>query len=186
LKPPGRVSRDNSNWSPRRSEARTLAAASSRQLRHLPRAPRRHRARRRAGGFIRYYSCPNHDALRAAGAGGYCPEHRVRADELDAFVFEQVHAALLEPSVLAAGEAALVSRSPAHDDELLDAQLARLERRGETANGERRRLADLYQAGLLELEELTRRATELDARRRRLETERIALLEQREAAAQAQ
>jgi site-specific DNA recombinase len=140
-----------------------------------------HRARRRAGGFIRYYSCPNHDALRAAGAGGYCPEHRVRADELDAFVFEQVHAALLEPSVLAAGEAALVSRSPAHDDELLDAQLARLERRGETANGERRRLADLYQAGLLELEELTRRATELDARRRRLETERIALLEQREA-----
>jgi hypothetical protein len=46
---------------------------------------------------------------------------------------------------------------------------------------ERRRLADLYQAGLLELEELTRRATELDARRRRLETERIALLEQREA-----
>src|ERR1039458_351552 len=46
---------------------------------------------------------------------------------------------------------------------------------------ERRRLADLYQAGLLELEDLPRRATELDARRRRLETERIALLEQREA-----
>ena len=112
---------------------------------------------------------------------GTAPNIAYAADELDAFVFEQVHAALLEPSVLAAGEAALVSRSPAHDDELLDAQLARLERRGETANGERRRLADLYQAGLLELEELTRRATELDARRRRLETERIALLEQREA-----
>jgi site-specific DNA recombinase len=177
----GRVSRDNSNWSPRRSEPgtwllRRLVSCGTCHV-HLV----AHRARRRAGGFIRYYSCPNHDALRAAGAGGYCPEHRVRADELDAFVFEQVHAALLEPSVLAAGEAALVSRSPAHDDELLDAQLARLERRGETANGERRRLADLYQAGLLELEELTRRATELDARRRRLETERIALLEQREA-----
>jgi site-specific DNA recombinase len=176
----GRVSRDNSKWSPRRAEPgtwllRRLVSCGTCQV-HLV----AHRARRRAGGWIRYYACPNHDRLRAAGAGGYCPERRVRADELDAFVFEAVRAALADPAMLIAGEAALVSKVPAPDDELLGAQLVRLDRRIQTADAERRRLADLYQAGLVELEELTRRATELDGRRRRLAAERSALFDQRE------
>lgn len=176
----GRVSRDNSKWSPRRAEPgtlllRRLVSCGTCQV-HLV----AHRARQRSGGWIRYYSCPNHDRMRAAGAGGYCPERRVRADEIDAFVFEAVRAVLADPAMLIAGEAALVSKAPAPDDELLGAQPARLDRRIQTADAERRRLADLYQAGLVELEELTRRATELDARRRRLAAERSALFDQRE------
>ena len=161
--------------------ARHLAAASSRQLRHLPRAPRRPPCptpRRRLHPLLllpqpRHASCrgrrrvlPRTSRTRRRArclrirAGSRCPARALRARRRRGCTGVE---------------------ESAHDDELLDAQLARLERRGETANGERRRLADLYQAGLLELEELTRRATELDARRRRLETERIALLEQREA-----
>ena len=50
---------------------------------------------------------------------------------------------------------------------------------------ERRRLADLYQAGVIESAEMTRRASELDARRRHLDQERQALVAQRAELAQA-
>ncbi len=127
----------------------------------------------------RYYYCRNHDPLRAGGQEHRCPERNIRADALDAFVFDQVREALSRPEVLVAGEHALAARVPAPDDELLDAQLGRLDRKAESAEAERRRLIDLYQAGLIELVELQRRAKELDARRRDLERQRTALADQR-------
>lgn len=127
----------------------------------------------------RYYYCRNHDPLRAGGQEHRCPERAIRADALDAFVFDQVREALSRPDVLTAGEHALTARSPAPDDELLEAQLARLDRKAESAEAERRRLVDLYQAGLIELVELQRRARDLDARRRDVEHQRVALSEQR-------
>lgn len=72
----------------------------------------------------RYYSCYHHDTLRAGGVDKRCTERRIRADELDAFVFAQVREILLRPDVLLAGERALVAERPAPDDEILDAQLA--------------------------------------------------------------
>ena len=51
------------------------------------------------------------------------------------------------------------SRTPIPDDELLAAELARLDRKIDAATAERRRLADLYQAGLIDLPELQRRST---------------------------
>jgi site-specific DNA recombinase len=127
----------------------------------------------------RYYSCPYHDEVRAGGPEKRCTERRVRADELDAFVFDQLRAILLSPDMLLAGERALVGREPTPDDELLDAQLARLARRVEEAAAERRRITDLYQAGHIDMQELNRRATEVDARRGQLETQQTELTTQR-------
>ncbi len=120
----------------------------------------------------RYYSCPYHDAVKAGGPEKRCTERRVRADELDAFVFDQVREILLHPDVLLAGEKAILGREPAPDDELLATQLDRLARRVDEAAAERRRITDLFQAGHIDMKELDRRATEVDARHRRLEIER--------------
>ena len=127
----------------------------------------------------RYYSCYHHDTLRAGGVDQRCTERRIRADELDAFVFAQVRDILLRPDVLLAGERALVAEQPAPDDEILDAQLARLTRRVDEATAERRRITDLYQAGHIDMPELNRRATELDSRRRQLESQQAELTAQR-------
>ena len=83
-----------------------------------------------------------------------------------------------------AGESAVTARVPALDDELLGAQHARLHRRAESAEAERRRLIDLYQAGLIELVELQRRAKELDARSHSIDNQRQALAVEREALAE--
>ena len=127
----------------------------------------------------RYYHCPHHDPLKAGGPERRCTQQRIRADELDTFVFDQVRAAMLRPELLTAGEAALASREPAPDDDLLASQLARLDRQLDTVGGERRRLVDCYQTGLIELAELTRRAEELKARQNRLRAQRAELIDQR-------
>src|SRR5207245_523097 len=107
-----------------------------------------------------------------------CPERHIRADELDAFVFDQVKSVLLRPEQLLAGETCLANRTPVSDDELLGAQLGRLDRKLEHAEEERRRLIDIYQAGLIDVDELQRRAREVDARRRQLVIQRQALVDQ--------
>jgi len=131
------------------------------------------------GAWNRYYYCRNHDPLRAGGQEHRCPERCIRADALDSFVFDQVRQALSHPEVLLAGERAVASRAPTADDQLLEAQLTRLERKAESADGEHRRLMDLYQGGLIELVELQRRAKELDARRQDIQRRRAALADQR-------
>jgi site-specific DNA recombinase len=179
-----RVTRDNSKFSPRRSQPgawllRGLVVCGSCGV-----GCNCHKMRGRNGAFHRYYYCRNHDALRAGGGERRCPERNIRADELDEFVFEQVREALLRPDVLLAGEAALANRGPAPDDELLGLQLQRLDRKLQHLNDERRRLVDIYQAGLLELAELQRRASEVEARRRQHQSERENLIEQRQQLAQ--
>lgn len=173
------VTRDNSKFSPRRSEPgawllRGLVVCGTCGV-----GTSCHKMRGRNGTFHRYYYCRNHDPLRAGGHERRCPERNVRADELDEFVFEQVRSALLRPDVLLAGEAAVSGRAPAPDDELLAAQLGRLERKLEHVEDERRRLVDLYQAGLLDLAEVQRRAKDIDARRQELSSQRENLIAER-------
>ncbi|HZU80627.1 MAG TPA: recombinase family protein [Acidimicrobiales bacterium] len=127
------------------------------------------------GGHNHYYSCAYHNELRA-GPGRRCRERQIRADELDAFVFGQVREALLRPELLTAGESAVVSREPLPDDELLATQLARLERQVVTTEVEDRRLLDCYQAGMIELAELTRRMDEVKTRRGHLVDQRDQLV----------
>ncbi len=163
-----RVSRDNTQWSPRRAEPgawllRGLVVCGACGV-----GANCHKMRGRNGTWHRYYYCRNHDPLRAGGEHRRCPERNIRADELDTFVFDQVRAALLRPQALLAGQAAVTARQPTPDDELLGAQLARLQRKLDAAHAERRRLVDLYQAGLLGLTEVGRRAAEVDTRRQQL------------------
>ena len=90
-----------------------------------------------------------------------CPERNIRADALDAFVFDHIRAAITHPDQLLAGEQAVTLTTPIPDDELLSAELARLDRKLEAADTERRRLVDLYQGGFIEIPEMQRRATEI-------------------------
>ena len=178
------VSRDNSQWSPRRIHDEAWLLRHVLKCGHCGVAVSCHRMRGRNGAYNRYYYCHNHDPVRARGEHRRCPERNIRADALDTFVFEQLRAVLERPDLLLAAESAVSARTPAADDELLRAQLKRLERRVEAAGGERRRLVDLYQGGLLELAEVQDRAKEIDARREALEQQRRALIEQRGVLAQ--
>jgi site-specific DNA recombinase len=134
--------------------------------------------RGRNGTWHRYYHCRNHDPIKAGGLGRRCPERNIRSDALDTFVFSQVRAALLRPDVLA-GEHAVAAHTPAPDDDLLAAELCRLDRKLAAIDGERRRLVDLYQAGLLDLPEMQRRAGDAAHRRRDLEQRHEALTAER-------
>ncbi len=171
------AARDNSAFSPRRTDPDTFLLRRLVRCGHCGVKLACHRANREAG-MARYYLCPHHDPVRAGGQERRCPERRIRADELDAFVFEEVRHLLAQPELLAAGEAAVAGRAPVPDNDLLAAQLGRLDRRLDATDGERRRLADLYQAGVIDQAELARRAAELDARHRSLVAERNALADQ--------
>ena len=179
-----KAAHDNSIFSPRRTEPDTFLLRRLVRCGHCGVKLAAHRAYRDYG-MARYYLCPHHDPVRAGGQDRRCPERRIRAEELDNFVFDQVRQLLARPELLSAGEAALAAQAPVPDDELLAAQLARLERRRDGAQAERRRLADLYQAGVIEQAEMTRRAAELDARRRHLDKERDTLVARRAQLSQA-
>ena len=128
----------------------------------------------RKGTFHRYYHCPNHDVLRAGSDDRRCPERNIRANELDQYVFEQVRQALLDPQQLVAAERAVIAGAP-DENELVATQLKRLDTAIDAKERERTRLLDAYQAGLIELDELTRRTATLTARREQLTQEKDAL-----------
>ena len=119
-----RVSRNNSQWSPRRVESGYWLLRGLVKCGHCAMSVSCHKMRGRNGTFHRYYYCRNHDPLRAGGEHRRCPERNIRAGELDAFVFEQVRDALLRPDVLLSGEHAVSARREPAADELLQAQLA--------------------------------------------------------------
>lgn len=89
--------------------------------------------RGRNGTWHRYYYCHNHDPLRASRQDRRCPERNIRADALDEFVFTQIRAALLNPALLLTGERAVTLLAPVPDDQLLAAELARLDRKLDAA-----------------------------------------------------
>ncbi len=176
-----RVSRDNSRWSPRnlRDEAWLLRGLV--RCGACDTCLNSHKLGRNSdGGKIhRYYTCRNKARSGVPGQQP-CPERSVRADVLDAFVFEQVKTALLRPELLRAGEAAMRAATPSTDDQLLGGELDRLARKIDNNRAERRRLADLYQSGLLELGEVQRRARDIDSRCDTLASQRDELIARRQ------
>jgi site-specific DNA recombinase len=140
--------------------------------------------RGRPGHFLHYYNCPHHDLLRAGSEENRCPERNIRADQLDAFVFEEIRQALIAPEQLIAGEHAVIANQPQTDDDLLAAQLQSLDRKLDGQDRERVRLLDAYQAELIDLDELTRRTRAIATRRNDLATERDTLREHRTELAQ--
>ncbi|MBN9560568.1 MAG: recombinase family protein [Alphaproteobacteria bacterium] len=179
-----RVSYDNSRWSPRRTDPDHWLLRGLVKCGHCGISVSCHKMRGRNGTFHRYYYCRNHDPLRAGGEHRQCPERNVRADELDVFVFEQLRITLLRPDVLIAGEAAVSTHREVRDDDVLANQLAKLDRKIDSVAAERRRIADLYQAGFIDQQELLRRGTELELRLNHLTAQRNALFGQREQLAQ--
>ncbi|GAB7007762.1 recombinase family protein [Nocardioides sp. AN3] len=178
-----RVAHDNSQWSPRRAEPGAFLLKGLVKCGVCKVGTNCHKMRGRNGTWHRYYYCRNHDPLRAGGEEHRCPERNIRADSLDGFVFDHVRAALTTPALLLAGEQAVALAQPVPDDELLAAELARLDRKIDSANAERRRLVDLFQAGLIEMPELQRRSREVAARHAELATKRTALGAERTALA---
>ena len=179
-----RVSRDNSRWNPRRAEAGHWLLRGLVKCGHCRVGVSCHKMRGRNGTFHRYYYCHNHDPLRAGGEHRRCPERNIRADELDGFVFEQVRDTLLRPEVLLAGEQAVTARREPVADELLQVQLTKLQRKSDGVTAEQRRLADLYQAALIDRDELLRRSKQVQDRKQRVEQQCDALIAQRKELAQ--
>jgi len=175
-----KVSRDNSKWSPRNLPEDVEAWLLRRLVRCGPcdLALGCQKIVSPEGKVHRYYWCPNHADARVARQQR-CPERNIRADTLDDFVFEQVRAALLRPDVLLAGQTALTAATPVPDDELLTVELSRIDRKLVANRAERRRLADLYQSGLLELTEVQQRARDIDARHCALTEQHEGLISQR-------
>ncbi len=131
-------------------------------------------------GMARYYPCPHHDPVRAGGQDRRCPERRIRAEELDNFVFDQVRQLLARPELLSAGSGRarqLRPQSPTTSCSLLS--WTGWSGAAMPQKAERRRLADLYQAGVIEQDDMAHRATEIDTRRRHLDEEREALVTRR-------
>ncbi len=178
-----RVAYDNAQWSPRRAEPGEWLLKGLVKCGVCDVGTNCHKMRGRNGTWHRYYYCRNHDPLRAGGEDRRCPERNIRADALDEFVFSQVRAALTQPAMLLAGEQAIAVTAPVPDDELLAAELARLDRKIDATTAERRRLADLYQAGLIDLPELHRRSGEVAARLRDQQAKRDSLAAERTALA---
>jgi site-specific DNA recombinase len=175
----GKASTDNSKWSPRRAEPGAWLLRGLVKCGPCGVGTSCHKMRGRNGTWHRYYYCHNHDPLRAGGQDRRCPERNIRADALDEFVFAQIRAALLNPGLLLAGEQAIAVHAPTPDDQLLATELARLDRKLDAAHGEHRRLIDLYQAGLIDMPELQRRATAITARQRELHHKRASLAAER-------
>jgi site-specific DNA recombinase len=174
-----RVATDNTKWSPRRAEPGQWLLKGLVKCGVCGVGTNCHKMRGRNGTWHRYYYCRNHDPLRAGGESRRCPERNIRADALDTFVFDHIRAAITHPDVLLAGEQAVAVRTPIPDDELLTTELARLDRKIDAADTERRRLIDLYQGGFIELPEMQRRATEIAARRKELQDKRTSLADER-------
>ena len=175
----GKVSTDNSKWNPRRAEPGAWLLRGLVKCGPCGVGTSCHKMRGRNGTWHRYYYCHNHDPLRAGGQDRRCPERNIRADALDEFVFAQIHAALLDPALLLAGEHAVAVHAPVPDDELLAAELTRLDRKLDAARAEHNRLIDLFQADLIDMPELQRRAAAVTARQRDLLAKRNTLASQR-------
>ncbi|HEU4727444.1 MAG TPA: recombinase family protein, partial [Kofleriaceae bacterium] len=168
------ITRDNSQWNPRGAEPGAWLLRGLVQCGNCHVTCHCQRMRGRNGAFHRYYHCPNHDVLRAGSDDRRCPERNIRANDLDQYVFEQVRQALLDPQQLIAAERAVIAGAP-DENQLVATQLKRLDATIAAKERERTRLLDAYQAGLLELDELTRRTATLTARRGQLLEEKDAL-----------
>jgi hypothetical protein len=172
-----RVSRDNSKFNPRGAEPGAWLLRGLVECGHCQVGCSSQKKSGRNGRVYRYYYCHNHDPINAGGRDRLCPERHIRADELDAFVFDRVQAALLDPRQLTAGEGAVLTATQPSEDELVAAQLKHLTTALEAADRERTRLLDAYQAGLIDLDQLGRRTQALTARRDQLSQEKDTLSE---------
>lgn len=80
-----------------------------RQLRRRRQLPQDARPQRHLAPLL---PLPQPRPIKAGGPDKRCPERNIRADDLDAFVFDQIRDALVRPDVLLAGEHAVAAHTP--------------------------------------------------------------------------
>src|SRR5215470_15158723 len=130
----------------------------------------------------RYYQCHGKDGVYHDGR---CPRRCVRADELEAAVWQHVKALLDDPAALLAQFEAFAREADAQDtndraeEQKWEGRLRRLDR-------EAQRLVDAYQAAVIDLAELKERREQIAARRQALagQREQLARLRDQRRAAQ--
>ena len=118
----------------------------------------------------RYYTCQSKDCILRAREHP-CPRRAVKADELEAAIWEHATTLLADPArLLAQFEGLLQAARDGDEREQVEQRqlVGRLERLGR----EDGRLLDAYQAGVITLEELAQRRHLLDQRRHVLREQR--------------
>ena len=175
-----RVARDHSHFSPRRTQPAQWLLRRLVVCGHCGVKSYCQDQRRATEHGPRYYVCNRRRSLEAGGPDRACPQPSTRAEELDALVRDQIRQALLRPEIMVKGHAALAARVGRPDDELLSAQLERLDRRVQQTESERRRVVDLYQMQAIYLSDFQTRHREVTSRHQHLEQERETLLAHRQ------
>jgi site-specific DNA recombinase len=178
-----RVSRDHTYFSPRRSGPGRWLLRRLVVCGHCGVKTYCQDSNGRHGRTLRYYVCNRRRSLEAGGPDRACPQPSTRAEALEVLVWDQLRQALLQPEILRQGQARLGARTGQPDDDLLAAQLNRLDRRLQQTEGERRRVVDLYQMQAIALAEFQTRHREVVERQRQLQQEREALVTERKAVA---
>jgi site-specific DNA recombinase len=166
---------DNSRFSPRRlREERWL-------LRRLVRCGVCGRAmacqelRAVNGTAHQYYSCQRRGLLPDDER---CTQRRVRAEALDQLIWAEVRRHLEDPATLTRAYRQAGVDGERVDEDALSVRFRHLERRQRDLDKEETRLLDVYQAGLVDLAQLTRRHNVLQEKRHRLEQEQRVLTSQ--------
>jgi site-specific DNA recombinase len=178
-----RVSRDHTYFSPRRTAPGRWLLRRLVVCGHCGVKTYCQDSKGRSGRTLRYYVCNRRRSLEAGGPDRACPQPSTRAEALEGLVWDQLRQALLHPETLRKGQAVLGARMGQPDDELLEAQQKRLDRRLQQTEGERRRVVDLYQMQAIERSEFQTRHREVVERHRQLQQEREALVTERKALA---
>jgi site-specific DNA recombinase len=118
----------------------------------------------------RYYNCKGKDLI-GSGRAERCPQRTIRAEELEAVVWNHIVELLTHPSQLLAQFAQFATLG-AEPDAQARAEGHRLEAQEQRLAREEARLLDAYQAGVLSLAELGQRRDLLTQRRHVLHEQR--------------
>jgi site-specific DNA recombinase len=117
-----------------------------------------------------YYECKGHMPL-TCGRVEKCRSRRVRADRLDAVVWQALNQLLQKPAVIPQLHQSW-AHAKQHNLDALTAQQAHLLQRQQRLERQSQRLLDAYQAEIISLDELYSRRRKLTAEREQIEQER--------------
>jgi site-specific DNA recombinase len=119
---------------------------------------------------LRYYNCKGKDLL-GSGRPHRCPQRTIKAEELEAVVWDHIVELLSHPAQLLAQFAQFATLG-AEPDAQARAELHRLQTHAQRLAREETRLLDAYQAGVLSLAELGQRRDVITQRRHVLQEQR--------------
>ena len=122
-----------------------------------------------------YYVCQRNDVLKDDDR---CSQRRIRAEALDQFVWAELRRHLEEPATLTRAFTQAGVDGERLDEDALSVRRRHLERRQRELGKEETRLLDVYQAGLVDLMQFTRRHNILQEKRHSLEQEQRVLTAQ--------